>query len=53
MNKREVRSAEFAMLREWAEKQASEILKKGLSEGTLTSRYKTAAREVLRQRGEL
>jgi hypothetical protein len=44
MNKRDVRSTEFAMLREW---------ESGLSEGTLTSRRKTAAREVLKQRGEL
>ena len=52
MNKHEVRGAEFAMLREWAEKQTSEHLKKALSEGTLGSRYKSAAREVLRYRGE-
>jgi hypothetical protein len=53
MNKRDVRSTEFAMLRQWAEKQTSESLKSGLSEGTLTSSRKIAAREVLKQRGEL
>ena len=52
MNKRDVRATEFAMQREWAEKQSSDELRRRLSDGSLAFGLKTAAREVLRTRGE-
>lgn len=52
MNKRDVRSAEFAMRREWAERFDSDTLRRMLREKTVHAREATAAREVLQARGE-
>jgi len=52
INKHQVRENEFAMRREWAEKQSSTELRKMLVEKTLGAGKATAAREVLRARNE-
>jgi hypothetical protein len=53
MNRREVRAIEFAQQREWAERFTSDALHGWLTNGQLHSRATTAARYVLRGRGEL
>lgn len=53
-NKKEVRVQEFEMHRDWARNQTSEDLKEWLTKAKrLAYGRKTAAREVLRERGEL
>lgn len=52
MNRKEVRGAEFAMRREWAERFTSDKLRQMLADDELHHGAATAAREVLRSRGE-
>ncbi len=52
MNREEVRAAEFAQRREWADRFTSEKLREMLANGLLHSGEATAAREVLRSRNE-
>jgi hypothetical protein len=52
MNRKDVRSSEFAMRREWAAKFKSEELQQMQANDKLHSGHATAAREVLRSRGE-
>ena len=52
MNRKEVRSSEFAMKREWAERFTSEKLRQMLADDEVHGGEATAAREVLRRRGE-
>jgi hypothetical protein len=52
MNKHDVRREDFAMRREWAERQNTETLRKMVAEKTLGAGRLSAAREVLRERGE-
>lgn len=53
VNKHQIREREFAMHREWADKQSSEKLHELLKEKKIGSGKATAAREVLRDRGDL
>lgn len=53
-NRKQVRAEEFEMHKEWARKQTTEDLKKWLENADrLKSGGKAAAREILRERGEL
>jgi hypothetical protein len=52
MNKHEVRDFEFNMQREWAERFDSDALLRMLADKRLPAGQATAAREVLRARGE-
>ena len=53
-NKKQIRIQEFELHREWARKQTTEDLKKWLENAKrLSSGEKTAAREVLRERGDI
>ena len=52
MNKHDVRRKEFAMRRGWAERQTSDSLRQMLADKTLGFGFLSAAREVLRDRGE-
>ena len=52
VNKHQVRVQEFAMHREWAEKQSSDKLHELLNAKKVRSGKATAAREVLRARGD-
>ena len=53
VNKHQMRENEFSMRRDWAEKQSSEKFHELLKEKKLGAGNATAAREVLRERGEL
>lgn len=52
MNRRDVRAAEFARQREWAERFDSAALRQMLADKRFHGGLATAVREVLRARGE-